>query len=123
VSHFSATKRLAVAVRQLQRRGADLVFRDALRPGGRQHRPELVGEQQTDLGALPGGDANVGAPLAREAGADALHLVLPDRQVLGLEAAFARADHHEGQAAIGVLEFHEGANDRLAGGVVDDALH
>jgi hypothetical protein len=44
-------------------------------------------------------------------------------QVFGLEAALLAADHHEGQWLLVVLQLHEGAGDRLPGGVADDPLH
>ena len=52
--------------------------------------------------------------------ANALHPVTAGRQVFRLEAALLAADHHEGQALLIVLQFHEGAGDRLPRCVVDD---
>src|SRR5580700_1350888 len=62
-------------------------------------------------------------PAATLTGADALHRVLAGRQIARLETALVLADHHEGQVAIGILQFHHRTDDRLAAGIIDHTLY
>ena len=80
-------------------------------------------ERQANLGAAARRHLHFVEPVGLVGAGDTLHAILAGRQVLGLELPLLAADHHEGEAALVVLQLHEGAGKRLAIGVVDDALN
>src|SRR5215467_3437759 len=82
----------------------------------------MMRERHADLGTAAGRDLHVLEPVALLVAGNALHPVLAGWQVLGLELALLAAHHHEGEAALVVLQLHEGTGDGLAIGIVDDAL-